>query len=102
MQRIRVFFTIADTTTHMDMSGTTPPTQIGGNILETGIWTVLNDASKSVSTSETDSEDEEIDVVTSNDDEDPFLLSRQKIPSIKAGEKSSVLKRTCFISQFCC
>ena len=73
------------------MSGTTPPTQIGVGILDSGIWTTLNDgvhAGQSGSEfCQTDSEDEEIDVVTSNDDEDPFLLSRQKIRSIKPGEK---------------
>ena len=78
--------------THIDMSGTTPPTQIGGTILESGIWTALNDAghagNSSSETGGSDSEDEEIDVVTSNDDDDPFLLSRQKqLRSIKPGEK---------------
>ena len=47
------------------MSGTTPPTQIGGTILESGIWTALNDAghagNSSSETGGSDSEDEEID-----------------------------------------
>ena len=82
------------------MSGTTPPTQIGGTILESGIWTALNDAghagNSSSETGGSDSEDEEIDVVTSNDDDDPFLLSRQKLRSIKPGDKKcSIYSRQC-------
>ena len=74
-------------TVTLNMSGTTPPTQVTPGILESSLWTPLNNAV--LDEVEIDDSDEEIDVVTPPDE--------QNIHTIMPGNLKVIIAHTVII-----